>query len=378
MKLDKGQIEAINKMKSGSILCGGVGSGKSLTALGYFAKKIKDKKIIIITTARKRDTLEWEKELLIFNLSATVDSWNNIKKYTHLENCFFIFDEQRLVGYGAWVKSFFKIAKNNQWVLLTATPGDTWLEYMPIFIANGFYKNKTDFENTHVLYNWGNKFKTVARYIGVNKLIENKNKIIIYMSYTSTVIKESEFIKTKYDKNTYKYLLKKRWNVWEDKPIENISELCYYLRMVSNIDLSKLEELNNIILKHKRVIVFYNYNYELKLLKEFLEKNQYLYNEWNGHKHERLNENNTTYVYLVQYISGAEGWNCITSDTITFFSLNYSYKLMTQAAGRIDRRNTPFKKIYYYYLISDSLIDKAILKAIENKKNFNIRNFITS
>ena len=160
------QLDAVHRMKNGCILCGGVGSGKSRTSLAYYftqeggciqpyspMKKPRD--LYIITTARKRDDLEWDEELVPFLLSTKpennslyknkviIDSWNNIGKYTDVKGAFFIFDEQRVVGSGAWVKSFLKIARWNKWILLTATPGDTYSDYLPVFLANGFFKNRT-------------------------------------------------------------------------------------------------------------------------------------------------------------------------------------------------------------------------------------------
>ena len=72
------------------------------------------KDLYIITTAKKRDTLEWEGELSPFLLSTNpdvnlyqnkvvIDSWNNISKYKDITDAFFIFDEQRVVGSGTWV-----------------------------------------------------------------------------------------------------------------------------------------------------------------------------------------------------------------------------------------------------------------------------------
>ena len=170
------QLDAINRMKIGCILCGGVGSGKSRTSLAFYYKlydgdvntenyvrMTEPPDLYIITTARKRDTGEWDEELAHFYMSTdpehdiyehkvVVDSWNNIGKYVGVKNAFFIFDEQRVVGKGAWVKSFYKITQNNEWILLSATPGDCWTDYIPVFIANGFYRNRTDFNNQHVVY----------------------------------------------------------------------------------------------------------------------------------------------------------------------------------------------------------------------------------
>lgn len=167
------QLDAINRMKIGCILCGGVGSGKSRTSLAFYyrlyggqintkeyARMTEPPDLYIITTARKRDTGEWDEELAhfymstdpeldIYEHSVTVDSWNNIEKYVGVKNAFVIFDEQRVVGSGKWVKSFLKIAKENEWILLSATPGDCWTDYIPVFIANGFFRNRTEFNNQH-------------------------------------------------------------------------------------------------------------------------------------------------------------------------------------------------------------------------------------
>ena len=175
IKLSPHQLKAIDRMHNGCILNGGVGTGKSRTALAYFFKmqggyidansyipaddlKIKD--LYIITTAKKRDCLEWEEEMIPFlieskklypKLNVYVDSWNNVKKYIDIEDAFFIFDEQRAIGYGVWAKSFIKIARKNHWIMLTATPGDKWEDYIPVFIANGFYRNKSQFEREHCI-----------------------------------------------------------------------------------------------------------------------------------------------------------------------------------------------------------------------------------
>ena len=400
------QLDAIKKMKNGCILCGGVGSGKSMTSLAYFYMRnggdmsfltggnymamddarIKD--LYIITTARKRDTLEWEGELANFLLSVhpdvslygnkvVIDSWNNIKKYENIKNAFFIFDEQRVVGSGTWVKAFFKITKDNEWILLSATPGDTWQDYIPVFIANGFYRNKTEFTREHIIWKRFSKFPQIDRYINTGRLIRLKNSILVNMEFDRKTVSHHEEVFVNYDISKYKDITRNRWDIWEDKPIENAAGLCYALRKIVNIDSSRQVALMEIVEKHPKAIIFYNFDYELKILKNLCYGDNVEIAEWNGHKHQPIPESDK-WIYLVQYNAGAEGWNCIKTDTIIFYSQNYSYKVMVQSSGRIDRLNTPFTDLYYYHLKSRSGIDLAISRALKSKKKFNETRFVTN
>ena len=392
------QIEAVKKMKNGCILNGGVGSGKSLTSLGYYylrnggkmsflqgkghSKMKNPKDLYIITTARKRDTKEWEEECAkyligtdIYSHKLTIDSWNNIRKYKEVKDAFFIFDEQRVVGYGAWTKSFLKIAKFNEWILLSATPGDTWSDYIPVFIANGFYKNKTEFCREHVIYSRFTSYPKIDGYHHTGKLLKYRKQILIDMNFKRQTISHHEDIYVKYDVKTYKKINKERWDIWKDEPIINASGLCYALRRVVNEDQSRQLALLEICEKHPRVIIFYNFNYELDILKK-LYYGDCAMAEWNGHQHDPIPKTDR-WVYFVQYTAGAEGWNCISTDTIVFYSQNYSYKIVKQSEGRIDRMNTPYKDLYYYHLKSRSGIDIAIAKALREKRNFNEKEFVS-
>lgn len=393
------QLEAINNMKNGCILCGGVGSGKSRTSLAYYYKEHggqlctknyvkmkKPKDLYIITTARKRDTLEWEGELAPFLLSTNqetsaynnkvvIDSWNNIKKYSEVRDAFFIFDEQRVVGSGAWVKAFLKIAKSNQWILLSATPGDTWQDYIPVFLANGFYRNKTEFIREHVIYSRFTKYPKVDRYVNTGRLIRLRNKILVDMDFKRQTISHHIDVPVSYDISKYKDAGSLRWDPFKNEPISNAGVLCYVWRKIVNSDESRITATLELAEKHPKMIIFYNFDYELDILKEAFSMPWIEVAEWNGHKHQEI-PTSDRWVYLVQYIAGCEGWNCIKTDTVVFYSQNYSYKVMEQASGRIDRLNTPFKDLYYYHLKSKSGIDLAISKAIQKKKKFNERNFV--
>ena len=391
VKLDDYQKEAIDNLKNGSILYAPVGAGKSRTAIGYYIfkecdgkiennklKLNKPKNLYIITTAKKRDEKDWELEMAPFLISedtVVVDSWNNIKKYSNVYGAFFIFDEQRLVGSGAWVKAFYKIAKKNRWILLTATPGDAWKDYIPVFVANGFYKNKTDFERQHCVFSRFSKYPKIERYVGNRKLSQYRNQILVHMNATAVNERHHTYLMCDYNKTLYLEIVKHRWNVYENCPIEETGKLCYLMRKVVNSDISRLNQLMVILEDHKRAIIFYNFTYELEMLRELMERLGVKYAEWNGQKHEYLPDGDR-WCYLVQYTAGAEGWNCITTDTIIFFSQNYSYKILAQSEGRIDRKNTPYKNLYYYHLISRAPIDKGILMALKSKKDFNEKSFL--
>lgn len=390
------QYDAMKRLKNGNILCGGVGSGKSRTALAYYFKeqdgyfdedkyepmddcKVKD--LYIITTARKRDTLEWESEMVpflitthkeesLYSHNVVVDSWNNIQKYVDVKGAFFIFDEQRVVGSGAWVKAFYKITDKNNWILLSATPGDTWQDYIPVFVANKFFKNKTEFIRNHIVYNHRVKFPKVDRYLETGKLIRLRNSILVTMDFKRHTISHHEDVYVKYDIQDYKDLIRNRKNPATGEPIKSASEFCYELRRIVNTDISRQIVLMEILEKHSKAIIFYNFDYELELLRQLCGSSGLNVAEWNGHNHQPI-PTGESWVYLVQYTAGAEGWNCITTDTIIFYSENYSYKIMEQSAGRIDRMTTPFTDLYYYHLKSRSGIELAIAKSLREKKEFN-------
>lgn len=390
------QVDALKKMHNGCILYGKVGSGKSRTALAYvyicelggslringkgqFAKPELPKDIYIITTAKKRDTLEWDEEVAYFclqnDVKVTIDSWNNIQKYKNVVGAVFIFDEQRVVGSGTWVKAFLKIARANHWILLSGTPGDKWEDYIPVFIANGFYKNRSQFKAEHMVFKPYLKFPVVDHYVGTKRLKFYASQVLVPMDYEHDIIKHKIDILCDYDKAKYKRVMKDRWDVYDDEPIEEMGKLCYVLRRVSNDNVSRYSKLREIALKHKKLIVFYNFTYELEALRELFKSIRYSIGEWNGQLHTAV-PTGEKWAYLCQYTAACEGWNCINTDTIVFFSQNYSYKITEQAAGRIDRLNTPFKELYYYQFRSTSPIDLAITRALSQKRTFNEKIFM--
>lgn len=405
VELDSEQLEAIGKMKNGCILRGDVGSGKSRTALAYYFRRVcggdfplngsgEFKKmnwprdLYIITTAKKRDSGEWFKECIPFNLfedddisfcncKVIVDSWNNIKKYVKVYGAFFIFDEQRVVGYGSWTKSFLKIANQNKWILLSATPGDVWMDYCPVFIANGFYKNKTDFCNKHVIWARSSKYPKVDGYYDQGILTRYRNQVLVNMKDKRKTERHEIVVYADYDKDKYKQIWKDRWDIYDNCPIKETGKLFYLLRRVVNSDPSRIVELVKLLEANPKTIIFYNFDYELEILRETLTNLQIPFSEWNGKVHDDILDGDS-WSYLVQYNAGAEGWNCITTDVMIFYSQSYSYRMTEQASGRIDRMNTGFTDLYYYKLRSHAPIDIGIKRALSNKRNFNEKSYLLS
>lgn len=372
------QRKAVDELDNGKILYGGVGTGKSLTAATYYIEKEAPRDVYVITTAKKRDSLDWETEFVRYGVGKTrdatvagvlrVDSWNNIAKYKNVRGAFFIFDEQRLVGSGAWSKAFIHISKHNHWILLTATPGDSWLDYIPVFIANGFFPNRSTFKREHVVYNSYSKFPKVDHYVNEGKLVRLRRRILVHMKYERHTTRVAHTIQVTYDEEKFNRVAKDRWNIYHDKPIESVPELFYTLRKVVYSDPSRLEAVRALVQERPRLILFYNFDYELEMYRTLAEETTVA--EWNGHKHEEI-PNTERWLYLVQYVAGAEGWNCTSTDTTVFSSLTYSYKVWRQAHGRTDRLNTLFTYLHYYKLMSDAWIDKAVAKSLHEKHNFN-------
>jgi len=379
------QQKAVEELDNGKILYGGTGAGKSKTAAAYYVLRESPKHVYVITTAKKRDSLDWEEEFADFHVylrdeeleeagvlrehgTLAVDSWNNLWKYKDVKNAFFIFDEQRVVGSGEWTNTFIRIAKANRWILLTATPGDTWLDYIPVFVANGFYKNRTEFKRDHCIFSFHGKYPKLERYLAVGKLVRLRNQLLVEMPFERHTTRVSREVLCSHDSKKMEQVTKKRWHVFEERPLKDAGELHGVARKVANSDDSRFLAIRNLLTVHPKMIVFYNFDYELEILRELAEDT--IVAEWNGHKHQPVPDSDS-WVYLVQYVAGNEGWNCTTTDTMVFYSLTYSYKVWHQAHGRIDRLNTPFDTMYYYILRSSSWIDLAIMKSLKLKKNFN-------
>ena len=382
MDLKAHQKKALKELSNGKILWGGVGSGKSAVAVAYYMANEQPKDIYVITTAKKRDSLDWSKEFAQHAVGwhadatvagiLTVDSWNNLSKYAEVEDAFFIFDEQRLEGSGTWVKAFLKIAKANNWIMLSATPGDTWLDYIPVFVANGFYRNRTEFKREHVVYAPFTKFPKVQRYLGTSRLNKLRNQILVHMPYDKLTVRHTVTRYVEYNEELIRSVIKNRWHIYQNRPIRDVAELFALMRRIVNTDPSRMTEIRELLTMHPKMVVFYNFNYELERLRALQDVTTV--SEWNGHKHELIPETDS-WAYLVQYVAGSEAWECTETDTITFYSLTYSYKLWEQSHGRIDRLNTPFTDLFYYILRSKSVTDAAVWQSLKAKKNFNVANY---
>lgn len=370
------QVKAIAQLDTGKVLVGGVGSGKSIASLTYFSQKAPQKPIMVVTTAKKRDSGEWYSDALKMSLRAdlTVDSWNNIKNYVDLSGYNVIFDEQRVVGSGAWVDSFYKICKNNEWILLSATPADTWMDLVPVFIANGFFRNKTHFNEEHVRWSRFAKYPKVDKYLDTWHLENLRKQIYVEMPFEKKAIREEHIINVEFSREEELRLYKDRWNIYDEVPLKDAGEMMRLMRKSANSHWSRYEAIRSLAKDNPRLIIFYNHNYELEILRELHVDLDIPLAEWNGHAHQDIPDT-TRWIYLVQYLAGGEGWNCISTDTMVFYSLPYSYRSFEQAKGRIDRMNTKYEVLHYYVLRSRAIIDQAIWRALFRKKNFHASAF---
>lgn len=364
------QEAVLPKLATGKVLVGGTGSGKSITALSYF-KKHPSNVIYVLTTAKKRDSGEWWEDAMKIGLiqDLVVDSWNNIAKYEDIENACFILDEQRIVGSGAWVDSFYKIAAKNDYILLSATPADTYMDLVPLFVANGFFKNKTQFNKEHVVFSRFAKYPKVDRYTDTWLLDKYRESIYVEMPFEKHTKSEEHFVSVDFDLDEQRKLYMDRWNIYEQVPLKDAGEMVRLMRKSANSHPSRYEAVKKLCAEHPRVIIFYNHNYELEILRCLHSELDIPVAEWNGHAHQDIPDTES-WIYLVQYQAGSEGWNCISTDTVIFYSLPYSYRNLKQAKGRIDRLNTKFETLHYYILRSRAIIDTAIWRSLQRKMNF--------
>lgn len=364
------QADALEELKNGSVLVGQVGSGKSITALEYARTQHPDMDIVVITTAKKRDSGEWFDDAMKMSLRQrmTVDSWNNIGKYV-FKKAFYIFDEQRIVGSGAWVDAYWAIAKQNPWILLSATPADVWMDLMPVFVAHGFYKHKSDFVSQHVIYNPFVHYPSIKRYADEWKLEQFRDQIYVEMTDLRHTVRHDVVHKMPYSLEEERMLHQDRWNFYEDQPVGDAGELMRLMRKSVNSHPARYEKCKELAETHDRIIIFYNHNYELEILRGLAELTDFEVAEWNGHKHQAV-PTSERWVYLVQFTAGAEGWNCVSTNHTVIYSLPYSYRVLEQGKGRTDRINTPFTDLYYHILKSDSIFDKGIDRSLRKKKNF--------
>ena len=371
------QEKALEQLHNGSILVGGVGSGKSVVAASYWLRAHPDKQLVVITTAAKRDSMEWGKDIALaggyYPERFTIASWNTIDRFVKHKGCFFIFDEQHVSGGGKWGSTFLKITKHNHWILLSATPGDVWMDFANVFIANGFFKNKTQFYNEHVVWDPFTTYPRVKKYVNEGRLERMRRSLYVDIELERKTVRYHSDIRVQYDKERYDTAVKTRFNPYRNEPITHAGSLCYVLRRIVNESAHRIAAAIPIVEQYERLIIFYNFDYELEQLRTLAYLTGREHYERNGHRHDPLPEGRE-WIYLVQY-NASEGWNCVTTNAVLFYSLSYSWRSMEQAEGRIDRLNTAYVYLRYYTIISDSPIDKAIRLALSRKKVFNERAF---
>jgi hypothetical protein len=244
-----------------------------------------------------------------------------------------------------------------------------------MFVANGFYKNRTEFIREHVVFSRFSKFPKVERFVETRKLERLRDQILVDMPYERHTVRHEKLVLVEYDADKYRDIAKSRFNPETEEPFRDVAEFFAYCRKITNSDVSRMGEILRILESHPRLIIFYSFTYELEMLRQLSGiLNGYPVGEWNGQKHEEIPDTDK-WIYLVQYTAGAEGWNCVTTNAIAFWSLPYSWKAFHQSKGRIDRLNTKYTDLFYYILRSASPIDRAIWKTLMTKKSFNEKRY---
>ena len=227
----------------------------------------------------------------------------------------------------------------------------------------------------HIVYDRYAKFPKVSKYLNERKLNRLRDTILIDMKFDRHTVQHHHDITTEFDRKKYKEVMKNRWDPYKEQPIEQASGLCYVLRHIVNEDKTRAEAILDIYKKHPRLIIFYNFTYERDILIDLDYGEGVEVAEYNGLTHQPI-PTGDKWVYIVNYMAGAEGWNSIQTNAIAFYSQTYSYKILQQSIGRIDRLNTPYTDLHYYHLKSKSAIDISINRALKQKKIFNARSFI--
>lgn len=409
------QKEAIENYKEKSFNLSDTGVGKTVMALGSFIES-KCKKLLVICLAPK--VVDFAEDGVLMNVDITPLNRGSKKNKELLaesdkvaisfesvwripeflkwvdEDTFIIIDESHKVANTSSkvTKYVMKLSKKAKYTYLcTATPisNGKYEQYYPQLKMLGVYNGtKKEYYNMFVDERMtrmgGSQFMQITGYRNIDLLENMVNQCSVNYKRDKPYLPEDYVYKTKKPAMFNKLKKNRMYKTDNGEVIEldNSSKLFNALRCVShgfllgiNKQVSKepFERLQAILETHnnERVVIFYNYNIELEMLKQLLSKLKRPTSEYNGARKD-LKEFKGKYngVVLAHYKSASTGINdFVISNVMVFNSLPLSSIELTQSKGRIDRQGQG-KKPMYYFIIPDTPVEKKIFEQITNGKDF--------
>lgn len=119
-----------------------------------------------------------------------------------------------------------------------------------------------------------------------------------------------------------------------------------------------------------RLIVFYNFNAELELLKRIAASLDRPISEVNGQtKDLTAYEQEDNSITFIQYQAGAMGLNLQKANKIIYFTLTDKSELFEQSKKRIHRIGQE-QPCFYYILMCKGSVEEVILQTLEMRKDF--------
>ena len=415
MKLFDYQKEAIEQFKDKPLNLSDVGTGKSYMSIGSYIESKCSKLLIICLAPKVSDFAEdgepfglditplnkgtkKNRELLAQSNHVAI-SFESSWRLTELlkwvdKDTFIIIDESHKVGVSKskvtkFVMQLSKKAKYSY--LCTASPVsngklENW--YSQLYIANIFRKPKKDFEQLFVVKQMRQmgamRFMDIVGYQNQHLLEQMIDEASVNYKRDKGYLPEDYVYKTK--KPAFYNKLKKQ-RIYKDDfnqivELDNSSTLFNKLRQVSHgflegvlkpVSKEPFERLEAILETHnnERVVIFYNYQWEYKMLSQLLDKLKRPYGVYNGSMKELHNfQEHENGVVLAQYKSASTGINDFVISNVTVFnSIPLSSTEYIQAKGRTDRHGQS-KTPLYYHIVPDTPIEQKIFDTVTSGQDF--------
>lgn len=377
--LYKYQQEYFKHVKPNYIYDMDTGTGKTIMGLNHHQEYFKDKKLLIVAPASKINEGGWQRTIEEHypNIDYDTCTYNMLsKKYTEYKNYFVIFDEcHRLKNStGVWGKAGYNLTKiASGFILLSATCiPNGWEDSINYFKMFGLTKNKSQFIKNNAITSIAMGYMEILGWRNEPKLKNMWKTISRRLSKDEATDLPPLVFENIYFKPSNIYKAIKRDRIYDGIMYDNQMKLRHGLRLNTNLK-NKIEYIKEFVDNtNDNIIIFYNYDEELKLLLENIDKKIYLCNgttkdypkksEWDSIK-------NT--VTLANYKSGSEAVEFTYANIMIYFSPTESYTEYYQSYGRC-YRNGQTKKVTCYKFITNDTIEADIYRALDNKQDFNI------